>query len=73
MKALTLLTALQKRRHLLPATDGHEISLRRITEPITEQKSLVQQLGPFRDELALSRRGLRTSPTTGATPRARGW
>jgi hypothetical protein len=30
---------------VLPTTDGREIRLRRITEPDTEQKSLLSQLG----------------------------
>jgi hypothetical protein len=34
-----------ERRHRAPTTDGREIRLRRITEPTTEQKSLLHQLG----------------------------
>jgi hypothetical protein len=54
MKALTLLSTLQSADIILPTTDGHEIRLRRITEPTAEQKSLLQQLGlslPERFEL----------------------
>jgi transposase len=45
MKALTLLSSLQSADIVLPTTDGREIRLRRITEPTTEQKSLLHQLG----------------------------
>ena len=45
MKALALLSTLQSADIVLPTTDGHEIRLRRITEPTTEQKTLLQQLG----------------------------
>ena len=45
MKALALLSTLQSADIVLPTTDGREIRLRRITEPSTEQKSLLQQLG----------------------------
>ena len=44
MKALALLSTLQSADIVLPTTDGHEIRLRRITEPTAEQKSLLQQL-----------------------------
>jgi transposase len=44
MKALSLLSTLQSADIVLPTTDGREIRLRRITEPTTEQKSLLQQL-----------------------------
>src|SRR5712692_922532 len=44
MKALALLSTLQSADIILPTTDGREIRLRRITEPTTEQKSLLQQL-----------------------------
>src|SRR5450631_4693564 len=44
MKALALLSTLQSADIVLPTTDGREIRLRRITEPTTEQKSLLQQL-----------------------------
>src|SRR6516165_7698879 len=44
-KALSLLSTLQSADIVLPTTDGREIRLRRITEPTTEQKSLLQQLG----------------------------
>jgi hypothetical protein len=45
MKALALLSSLQSADIVLPATDGREIRLRRITEPTAEQKSLLGQLG----------------------------
>ena len=45
MRALALLSTLQSADIVLPTTDGREIRLRRITEPTTEQKSLLQQLG----------------------------
>ena len=45
MRALALLSTLQSADIILPTTDGHEIRLRRITEPTAEQKSLLQQLG----------------------------
>ena len=45
MRALSLLSTLQSADIVLPTTDGREIRLRRITEPTTEQKSLLQQLG----------------------------
>jgi len=45
MKALDLLSTLQSADIVLPTTDGREIRLRRITEPTTEQKSLLHQLG----------------------------
>jgi transposase len=54
MKALALLSTLQSADIVLPTTEGREIRLRRITEPTTEQKSLLQQLGlglPERFEL----------------------
>ena len=44
MRALALLSTLQSADIILPTTDGHEIRLRRITEPTAEQKSLLQQL-----------------------------
>jgi hypothetical protein len=44
-RALSLLSTLQSADIVLPTTDGHEIRLRRITEPTAEQKSLLQQLG----------------------------
>ena len=44
MKALALLSTLQSADIVLPTTDGHEIRLRRITEPTAEQKSLLHQL-----------------------------
>jgi transposase len=45
MKALALLAPLQSADIVLPTTDGREIRLRRITEPTTEQKLLLHQLG----------------------------
>ncbi len=45
MQALALLSTLQSADIVLPTTDGREIRLRRITEPTSEQKSLLQQLG----------------------------
>ena len=45
MKALALLSTLQSADIVLPTTDGREIRLRRITEPTTEQKYLLHQLG----------------------------
>jgi hypothetical protein len=45
MRALALLSTLQSADIVLPTTDGHEIRLRRITEPTAEQKSILQQLG----------------------------
>jgi transposase len=45
MRALALLSTLQSADIVLPTTDGHEIRLRRVTEPTAEQKSLLQQLG----------------------------
>ena len=41
MKALSLLSTLQSADMVLPTTDGHEIRLRRVTEPTAEQKSLL--------------------------------
>jgi transposase len=45
MQAIALLSTLQSADIILPTTDGHEISLRRITEPTGEQKLLLLQLG----------------------------
>jgi transposase len=45
MKALALLSTLQSADIVLPTTDGHEIRLRRVTEPTADQKSLLHQLG----------------------------
>jgi transposase len=45
LKALALLSTLHSADIVLPTTDGREIRLRRITEPTTEQKSLLHQLG----------------------------
>jgi transposase len=45
MKAIALLSTLQSADIVLPTTDAREIRLRRITEPTTEQKSLLRQLG----------------------------
>ena len=44
-KALALLSTVQSADIVLPTTDGREIHLRRVTEPTTEQKSLLRQLG----------------------------
>src|SRR6266446_3372517 len=44
MKALALLSTLHSADIVLPTTDGHEIRLRRVTEPTAQQKSLLQQL-----------------------------
>jgi transposase len=44
-KALALLSTLQSADIVLPTTDGREIRLRRITQPTTDQKSLLDQLG----------------------------
>jgi transposase len=44
-KALSLLATLQSADIVLPATDGREIRLRRITEPTAEQEILLEQLG----------------------------
>jgi len=45
MRAIALLSTLQSADIVLPTTDGREIRLRRITEPTTEQKSLLRQFG----------------------------
>jgi transposase len=45
MRAIALLSTLQSADIVLPTTDGHEIRLRRITEPSADQKSLLRQLG----------------------------
>ncbi len=45
MSALSLLSTLQSADIVLPTTDGHEIRLRRITEPTAEQKQLLDRLG----------------------------
>jgi transposase len=45
LRALALVATLQSADIVLPTTDGHEIRLRRITEPTAEQKALFQQLG----------------------------
>jgi hypothetical protein len=42
---LPLLSALQSADIVLPTTDGREIRLGRITEPTTEQKSVLRQCG----------------------------
>src|SRR6516165_3120386 len=44
-KALALLSTLQSADIVLPTTDGREIHLRRVTEPTSEQESLLDQLG----------------------------
>jgi hypothetical protein len=45
-RAIALPSTLQSANNVLPTTEGHEIRLRRITEPPTEQKSLLRQLDP---------------------------
>jgi transposase len=45
MKALALLSTLHSTDIVLPTTDGHEIRLRRVTEPTDEQKALLELLG----------------------------
>jgi hypothetical protein len=45
MRAIALLSTLQSADIVLPTTDRREIRLRRITEPTTEQKLLLRQLG----------------------------
>jgi transposase len=45
MKVLALLSTVHSADIVLPTTDGRQIRLRRITEPHTEQKSLLYQLG----------------------------
>jgi transposase len=44
MKALALMSTLHSAHIVLSTTDGREIRLRRMTEPTSEQKSLLQQL-----------------------------
>jgi len=44
MMALSVLSTLQSADIVLPTTDGHEIRLRRITEPTPEQKQLLDRL-----------------------------
>jgi transposase len=44
MRALALMSTLHSADIVLPTTDGREIRLRRITEPTSEQKSLLHQL-----------------------------
>jgi len=44
-RALSLLATLQSADIVLPTTDGREIRLRRITQPNTEQKLLLDRLG----------------------------
>lgn len=44
MKALALLSSLHSADIVLPTTDGHEIRLRRVTEPTPEQKALLDLL-----------------------------
>src|SRR5450432_3540828 len=56
MRALSLLSTLQSADIVLPTTDGHEIRLRRITEPTAEQKSLLRKLNlPLPDRLEFTR------------------
>jgi transposase len=44
-RALALLSTLQSADIVLPTTDGHELRLRRVTEPDTAQKKLLHLLG----------------------------
>jgi transposase len=44
-KALVLLSKLHSADIVLPTTDGREIRLRRVTEPMAEQESCLHQLG----------------------------
>jgi transposase len=44
-KALALLKTLHSADIILPTTDGREIRLRRVSEPTTEQKKLLAQMG----------------------------
>jgi len=62
MKALALLSTLQSADVVLPTTDGREIRLRRITEPTTEQKSLLRQLGICLPEYFLFQRECSANP-----------
>jgi len=56
MRAIALLSTLHSADIVLPTTDGHEIRLRRITEPTAEQKLLLQQLGiPLPEHLQFNR------------------
>jgi hypothetical protein len=41
MEALAVLSMLQSANIVLPTTDGRETRFRRITEPTTEQKSVL--------------------------------
>ena len=63
MRALALLATLQSADIVLPTMDGHEIRLRRITEPTAEQQSLLQQLGvSLPDRLEFNRKCNVTRP-----------
>jgi hypothetical protein len=42
---LDLLSQLHSADIVLPTTDGHEIRLRRITQPTAEQQTLLDELG----------------------------
>jgi transposase len=54
-RALAELATLQSADIILPTTDGHEIRLRRVTEPTAEQKKLLNQLGiELPDQLQLN-------------------
>jgi hypothetical protein len=44
-RALDLLSRLHSADIVLPTTDGHEIRLRRVTEPTAEQQTLLDELG----------------------------
>jgi hypothetical protein len=57
MKVLALLSTLHSADIVLPTTDGREIRLRRITEPTSEQKALLDQLGlPLPERFELNRK-----------------
>ena len=45
MTALSVLSTLHSADIVLPTTDGHELRLRRITEPTPDQKQLLERLG----------------------------
>lgn len=57
MKVLALLSTVQSADIVLPTTDGCEIRLRRIAEPTSEQKAILQQLGlSLPERFALNRK-----------------
>jgi hypothetical protein len=71
MKALALLSTLQSADIVLPTTDGREIRLRRITEPTTEQKFLLHQLGLDLPERFQLNRKCSVDPAVAGTDSAR--